>query len=314
MEIGSVNRRSMEILARMLDDAGRFGVRTEQLGDGSTVVDASGGRFEAGMLIGEVCMGGLGRVEPHTATLADLSLPSVRVSTDHPVEACLLSQLAGWSIKAGKFRAMGSGPARALARAEAIYDEYPYRDVHSEAVIVLETSSKPTTKASTLISEACGVSPSDLYMILTPTSSLAGAVQISARVVETGLHKMHTLNLELSGALFGAGSCPVPPLCPDDMAMMGRTNDAMLYGGSTFYVFADGGPILARLDDVPSSSSSDHGRPFGELFKAAGYDFYKIDPGLFSPAVVVVNDASSGRILGAGALAPQVLHDSFGLA
>jgi methenyltetrahydromethanopterin cyclohydrolase len=313
MSIGSVNRRSAGILSRMLDDPGRFGVQTEELKDGSTVVDASRGSFEAGMLIGEICMGGLGRVDPQTSRVADVLLPSVRVSTDHPLEACLLSQLAGWSIKAGKFRAMGSGPARALARAEEIYGEYDYKDDHDEAVIVLETSSKPTTKASGLISEKCGIRPSDLRMVLTPTASLAGAVQISARIVETGLHKMHTMDLNLDSVLFGAGSCPVPPLCPDDMVMMGRTNDAMLYGGSTYYAFGHGGPILAKLDSVPSSSSSDHGKPFGDVFKAAGYDFYKIDPGLFSPAVVAVNDASSGRTLSAGRLETQVLKDSFGL-
>jgi methenyltetrahydromethanopterin cyclohydrolase len=247
------------------------------------------------------------------SAVSGIEVPTAIVNTDHPLEACILSQLAGWSIKAGKFRAMGSGPARALAKTEKLFEEFPFEDAHNEAVIVLETSKTPTMEASTYISGKCGVNPSDLYMVITPTSSLSGAVQICARIVETGMHKMHTMELNLDQAITGFGSCPIPPLSKDDLVMMGRTNDAMLYGGTTLYAFENGGSIISRIKEIPSDSSSDYGKPFGELFEGAGYDFYKLDPGLFSPAIVSVNDIASGRIYSSGRLSPEVLAKSFGL-
>ena len=287
------------------------------LPDGSTAVDAgieARGGYEAGRLIAEICMGGLGEVGIGVSNASSMETPATIVRTDHPLEACILSQLAGWSIKKGKFRAMGSGPARALARVEKLFEEYQFDDTHDEAVIVLETNKIPTEKASRLIADRCGVEPKDLYMILTPTSSLSGAVQICARVVETGMHKMHTMGVDLTEVIAGSGTCPVPPLSGDDMVMMGRTNDAMLYGGSTQYLFNDGSSVASRIEDVPSFSSPDYGKPFEQLFRESGFDFYKLDPGLFSPAIVSINDVSSGATFSAGSLNPKILDRSFGLA
>jgi methenyltetrahydromethanopterin cyclohydrolase len=313
----SVNKVAMGLVQRLMDSADDLRVKVTTKGNGSTVIDAgvdSRGGLEAGRLIGEVCMGGLGSVALSSSDLPGIPLPSVEVVTDHPVLACILSQLAGWSIKAGKFRAMGSGPARALAHGEAVYDEYDYVDEHSEAVIVLETSAKPKEKASEFLSRKCGVDPKDLYMILTPTASLAGAVQISARIVETGMHKMHTMGIGLEGVLSGQGTCPVAPLAGSDLTMMGRTNDAMLYGGRTLYVFEDAGGAVEKINSIPACSSPDYGKPFEELFRSVEFDFYKLDPGLFSPAVVHINDVHSGKVLSAGDANLEVLRKSFGIS
>ena len=45
---------------------------------------------------------------------------------------------------------------------------------------------------------------------------------------------------------------------------------------------------------MPSSASPDFGRPFAEIFARYDHDFYRIDPLLFSPAVVTFTTAKRG--------------------
>jgi methenyltetrahydromethanopterin cyclohydrolase len=97
-----------------------------------------------------------------------------------------------------------------------------------------------------------------------------------------------------------------------DPAAIGRTNDAVLYGG-TVHLWLEAGDdeaadLAARL---PSAASDAFGTPFGELLAAANWDFYDIDPMLFSPADVTLTSTESGRSHHAGGLAPEVLERSF---
>jgi methenyltetrahydromethanopterin cyclohydrolase len=62
---------------------------------------------------------------------------------------------------------------------------------------------------------------------------------------------------------------------------------------------------------LPSRASKDFGKPFAETFKAVNYDFYKIDPMLFSPAAVTVTAVNSGRSFHGGAIARALLNASF---
>ena len=56
-------------------------------------------------------------------------------------------------------------------------------------------------------------------------------MQIVARVLEVALHKVHTLGFPLEQVRDGSGSAPVPPPAPDFLNAMGRTNDAIIFGG-----------------------------------------------------------------------------------
>jgi methenyltetrahydromethanopterin cyclohydrolase len=96
---------------------------------------------------------------------------------------------------------------------------------------------------------------------------------------------------------------------------MGRTNDAILYGGSTYYSvdFEDDAKLKELVSKAPSSTSRDYGQPFYDTFKAAGFDFYKIDPGLFAPAAFVVNNVKTGVAHTAGKINLQVLKQTMGL-
>jgi methenyltetrahydromethanopterin cyclohydrolase len=162
------------------------------------------------------------------------------------------------------------------------------------------------------VAERAGVSPAALTLLIAPTASVAGGVQIAARVVETALHKLHELDFDVRRVVAGFGSCPLPPVAGDDMAAIGRTNDAVLYGGQVHLtVEADDDALRELVERVPASASSDYGEPFGKVLKDANFDFYAIDPLLFSPAQIRLTSVGSGRSFEAGRVNLEVLERSF---
>jgi methenyltetrahydromethanopterin cyclohydrolase len=234
------------------------------------------------------------------------------VVTDHPPLACLGAQYAGWQIKRDDYFAMASGPGRALIRAEDLYDDLDVDERADRAVLCLETRDAPSDELAVSVAERAGVAPGDLTLIFAPTASLAGSVQVAARVVETALHKLHELDFDVRRVVSGYGTCPVPPVAADDGAAIGRTNDAVLYGGQVeLTVDAPDDELEAVVERLPSSASKDFGEPFGKVLKDADWDFYKIDPLLFSPAEVRLVGVGSGRSFSAGGVALEVLERSF---
>jgi methenyltetrahydromethanopterin cyclohydrolase len=259
-------------------------------------------------------MGGLGEVR---LACGESQWPiSVNVSARLPVLACLGSQYAGWSLSHGEgkaaFRALGSGPARALAAREPLFQELAYRDRAQSTCLVLEVDRAPPQEVIDKVVRDCGVPVTGLTVILTPTASLAGTTQVVARVLEVALHKVHALGFPLDQVLDGMGSAPLPPPGAKFLDSMGRTNDAILFGGTVhLFVRCSDEAALALAQQLPSSASRDYGRPFGEIFQAVQYDFYRIDPLLFAPAVAVVSNLSSGKSFRAGRLNEQLLDLSF---
>jgi methenyltetrahydromethanopterin cyclohydrolase len=151
-------------------------------------------------------------------------------------------------------------------------------------------------------------------LLCAPAASIAGAVQVVARSLETALHKLHELKFDLTQVVTGYGVAPLPPIAKDDIEAIGRPNDAILYGGQvTLWVRGDDNELAALGPKVPSSSSRDHGEPFAVLFERNGRDFYKLDPLLFSPAVLCFHNLNSGRSHTFGRLAVDVLRASFGV-
>src|SRR5205823_1517537 len=143
-------------------------------------------------------------------------------------------------------------------------------------------------------------------------ASTPGPVQSSARVVETALHKLHELGVHPARVRSGWGCCPLAPVAADDPAAIGRTNDAVLYGGTVhLWVEAADEEAAELAQRLPSSASEAFGTPFGELLAAADWNFYDIDPMLFSPAAVTLTSTRSGRAHHGGGLAPEVLERSF---
>ena len=308
----SVNEGALEITKEIMDQKEDIDCTVEELGNGTTVIDAGievKGSEELGRLVGEVCLGGLGVVRHTKMHVGDLDLPAVVVSSDHPKIACMASQYAGWTINVGKYFAMGSGPARALARVEKkLYSELGYEDDAKVGVILLETREVPPEEVTQYIADKCNISPADLYCILAPTACIVGSVQVSARVVEVGMHKLHEIGFDLDKVRSGYGVAPVAPVAKKDAKAMGITNDCILYGGRTFYfVRSDDNDLADVIKKVPSSSSKQYGQPFYDLFKSVEFDFYKVDPHLFSPAEITLNHIESGKVYHAGKLNPDIL-------
>ena len=272
------------------------------------------GSLEAGRQLGEICMGGLGTVSITSGSGLERWPLGVVVHSTNPVIACLASQYAGWTISDDDsgFFALGSGPARALSRVEELYKELKYVDRHNKASLVIEGDKAPPPAVIKKVSVACQVAESDLTVLYAPTSSLAGTVQIAARVLEVGLHKAHALHFDLNNILDGYGVAPIAPPAPDFVKAMGRTNDAIIYGGKV-QLFVKGSDEAAQklANELPSSGSEAYGKPFAEIFAAVEGDFYKIDAMLFSPALVTVSNVETGSSFHAGKLAPDIVDASF---
>jgi methenyltetrahydromethanopterin cyclohydrolase len=312
----SLNDRALELADRLVADAEAARVEVTTLPNGTRVIDCgarAAGGFDAGRYLAEVCMAGLGAVAYAPLVVDGRWLPALTVTTDRPAVACLAAQYAGWRIDRDGYFAMGSGPGRALIRAEELYDDLDWDERASAAVLCLETREPPPAEVADFVAERAGVSPAALTLLMAPTASVAGSVQIAARVVETALHKLHELDFDVRRVVGGFGSCPLPPVAGDDMAAIGRTNDAVLYGGQVHLTVEDDDDDALRelVERLPASASSDYGEPFGKVLKAANFDFYAIDPLLFSPAQIRLTSVGSGRSFEAGRVNLEVLERSF---
>ena len=311
----SLNQRANALADRLAADADGLRVAVRTLPGGPRVIDcgsAVAGGLEAGRRFAEITMAGLGSVAFAPVVLDGRWMPGLTVVTDHPALACLGSQYAGWKIDRDGYFAMASGPGRALIRAEDLFDDLDADERASTAVLCLETREEPPAALAAYVAERAGVAPSDLSLLFAPTASLAGGVQVAARIVETALHKLHEIDFDVRRVVSGFGTCPLPPVAGDDGEAIGRTNDAVLYGGQVeLTVAAPDDELEAIVDRVPSRASQDHGEPFGKVLERADWDFYKIDPLLFSPAEVRLVSAESGRSFHAGRVEPDVLERSF---
>ncbi|MCX8204840.1 MAG: methenyltetrahydromethanopterin cyclohydrolase [Candidatus Nezhaarchaeota archaeon] len=316
----SVNKLSMKYVSELINRAEEYRVKVERLPCGATVIDTgleAPGGYLAGLLLTKVCLGGLAECWLTYQAYGDLELPSIVVATDHPATSLLGCQLAGWmvQVKEEGFFAACSGPARALAlKPKKVFEKIKYRDEYSEAAIVMETTKKPSDTVAKRVAEDCKISPKDLYMLLTTTASMAGSVQVSGRVVETGLYRLEYLGLEPLKVVFGSGSAPIMPPHPDVGVATAIEEDALLYGGVACYVIDEEEAKLKDLvSKAPATAWSGYGSTSYEVLKAVGFDWSKLDPSFFTIGKLEVMCKSTGRNFVAGRVNPGVLKKSLGL-
>jgi methenyltetrahydromethanopterin cyclohydrolase len=311
-----LNDNAQRIVEEMIRDAERLRILISKGSLGECLIDAgakAAGGIEAGLRMAEAAMGGLGTVSLGLDRVLPKWPLTIEVRSSQPVLACLGAQYAGWNLSSENYFAMGSGPARALARVEPLYETLPYRDAASSAVLVLETAEPPPPILVSKVAQATGVPPEKLTFLFARTQSLAGTIQIVARVLEVALHKANDLNFPLENIVDGIGAAPVPAPHPDFLAAMGRTNDAIIYGGVVqLFVRGTAKDAQALAEKLPSSASRDHGRPFAEIFTAFKGDFYAIDPLLFSPAEVIVTAIETGDTFRTGGRDLKMLEQSLG--
>jgi methenyltetrahydromethanopterin cyclohydrolase len=310
-----LNERAWRIADGMTAGADALRVAVRALPGGARVIDAgidTPGGYGAGLALAEICMGGLGHIDYAPTVIGTDMWAGVRVWTDHPTVSCMASQYAGWAIQVGKYFAMGSGPLRAHARVEKeLFGKLGYLETARRGVLVLETRTAPTDEVAGWVGQKAGLAPAQLTFVAAPTASLAGGVQIAARILETGLHKMDALGFDVNKIVSGIGTAPVAPVAKNDLRAIGRTNDCILYGGRARYtVNAADAELVELVPKIPAAASKDYGTPFHDIFKRYDGDFYKIDPLLFSPAEVWLTSVQSGRTYHAGQVNPEVLRAS----
>ncbi|WP_047538711.1 methenyltetrahydromethanopterin cyclohydrolase [Methylotenera versatilis] len=312
----SINQLSQPLVTALINDANALNLNVYPHATGATIVDAgieATGGLEVGRRIAEICMGGLGQVSFVQNSHFENWPAGIQVTAKNPVLACLGSQYAGWALSFEKFFSLGSGPARCIAQREDIFSDIQYKDSANKTVLILETDKIPPAEIIAKVVRDTNVSAENLTFILTPTRSLAGTVQIVARVLEVALHKLHTLHFPLEQLVDGIASAPLPPPSPDFLTGMGRTNDAILFGGFVqLFVQSTDEAAKQLAADLPSNASKDYGKPFAQVFKAVNMDFYQIDPLLFSPAKVTITNLTTGNSFFGGAFNEALLNQSFG--
>ena len=317
MSQGTLNANAWKLVTRFRKQPDLFGVQISESNQGALIIDAgvnTKGGFDAGCLVTEICLGGYGQARLRFHQYGRSTLPTIHVSTDHPIIATLGSQLAGWRLTVGSFHAIASGPARALARKpKKLFSKIQYSETAAKAVIVLEAAEIPPEDAISYIASTCGVSCEHLGVIVVPTNSIAGLTQISGRIVETAIHKLMELGCDPNIVRYGVGSAPIAPLAQDEEHAMGRANDMLLYGGVAYLTIdstMDNHELMDIVRQTPSIMSSDYGRPFADIFSSVAGDFYKIDPRLFAPAVIHINNIASGGTYRAGYINNEIIEKS----
>jgi methenyltetrahydromethanopterin cyclohydrolase len=311
----SINKMALKWAQKLIEDPDYYRVKVEKLPSGATVIDTgleSHGGYEAGLMATRIAMGGAGSVGLGYADYDGLKLPTVNVATDHPAVALFGAQLAGWRIKPEGYTADGSGPARALAlKPKDVFKKIEYQDSSDVAVLLMESEEMPPDSAAYFIAERCKVEPKNVYMVMTTTTSLAGMVQISGRIVETGLFRLDQLGLDPKKVLHGIGYAPVMPVHTDGGVAMGRAEDALTYGGVTSFIVDEPEDSLKEIaENAPSSSCKDYGKTSYEIYKAVNFDFTLIDPALFAPAEITLTCAKTGATFSCGRVNTEIIKRS----
>jgi methenyltetrahydromethanopterin cyclohydrolase len=309
----------LAIIDEMLDWEEDLKIKSTELKNGATIIDCGvniEGGYDAGIYLSRLCLADLAEVSYTKFDLEGLLVPAVQVSTDFPTIACMASQYAGWRISVGKYFGMGSGPARALGlKPKELYEKIDYKDDFEVAVLVMESRELPTEEVVEYIAKHCSVDPENVYIAVAPTASIAGSVQISARVVETGIHKLESIGFDINTIKSGFGVAPIAPIVGDDTRCMGSTNDCVIYCGETYYTvdYKDTEALAGFVSKVPSTTSRDYGKPFFTTFKEAEFDFFKVDAGMFAPAKITVNNLADQKTYTSGRINTAILRESFGI-
>jgi len=268
----SINKLAYNLTKKLVEKPEYYRVKIETLPSGAIVIDTgikAHGGYEAGLMVTRIAMGGAGTAELGYADFDGIKLPTVNVSTDHPAIALFGAQLAGWRIKPEGYTADGSGPARALAlKPKNVFKKIEYQDESDVAVLLMEAEELPPDSAAYYISERANVKPENVVMVMTTTTSVAGMVQISGRIVETGLFRLDQLGLDPKKILYGVGYAPVMPVHTDGGVAMGRAEDALTYGGVTSFIVDEEESVLEEIaEKAPSNNCKDYGKTSYEIYK-----------------------------------------------
>ncbi len=309
----SLNRMAIELVDEALEYAEDLNIGAVELDNGATAIDFGvdfDGGIEAGLLLTEIQTAGLATVQSRMDTLEGAPLPYVDVSTDQPGLALLGAQKAGWEVSVDGYEALGSGPARALVAREPEFQALEYVDAFDLTVLSLEAADLPTAAVAEHVADLTDIDPSGVYLPTVPTASLSGSVALAGRAPEIALFRLFELGYDPTKVIAASGTAPVAPVPATEQTAIARVNDALAYGGQVHLVVTEDDPVF---EELPSTMTSRHGRPFEAVLAEADWDFYEIDESVFAPAEVTV-DVVGGPTHHYGDVDTELLAESFGLA
>lgn len=313
----SINKEAVKVVKNVIANAARLGVEVKKLDNGTTILDMginAAGSWQAGLDFVKLNMGNLGIVDIVPYRVGELELSGVFVHSDQVVTATIASQIAGWRLTTGDKTIIGSGPARAQAVVDSDYyfEMTDYRDQNDECVLCLQMQEMPGEKIADEVAKACGVSTENIYLVVAPSASLVGSIQVAARSVEQTVHKMYEHGFNLEHIQFAKGLAPIAPIIDDETEAMGRINDALLYGGySEFWVCCDDQEIIDVINQLVSEASDHCGKPFSKLFSEAEHDFYKMDKDIHAMSKVKMHNMKTGKLFEAGSIHKEVIKESY---
>lgn len=313
----SINQEAMGLLRELLKNPAPLGIEVLTLPCGTKLIDMGikvPGSWEAGLYFVRINMGGLAHVSISPLTIGELDLTGVSVYCHQVMTATLASQLAGWALRDRGEVVIGTGPARALAalKDDPYMQMTPYRDKSKEAILCLQMAHLPSDKLALEVAAACAIKPEDTYLIVAPSASLVGSIQVGSRSIEQVVHRLYKGGFDLNRIIMAQGTAPIAPLIKDEVEAMGRINDALIYGSQVeFWVDGEEGGLEEICEEVLISSSKDCGKPFAQLFWKANGDFFQMDPLIHGVAKLTLHHVRSGHSFSKGRLYPEVLANSF---
>jgi len=308
----SINRSAVELVDEALDFAAELDIVATELACGATVLDfgieADGG-IEAGLMLADIQTAGLATIYTQMGRIDGAPIPYVELTTDHPGVALLCSQKAGWELDLGEFNGLGSGPARALVGRETDFERVGYYDEFDFAVLAVESIEFPTDEIAEHVAELSNVEPTSVFLPTFAAGSTAGSVSMAARAAELAVFRLSELGYPPADIISATGRAPLAPVSYNESTAMGRTNDALAYGGEVYLQVREDAEVF---EQVPSNAREEYGVPFEQIFAEADWDFYAVDEDIFAPAKVTI-DVVDGETYVLGETDEQLVAESFGI-
>ncbi|MEW6623995.1 MAG: methenyltetrahydromethanopterin cyclohydrolase [Bacillota bacterium] len=313
----SVNRNAMEIVRSIIAKHETLNVGVLKYKNGSTIIDMGinyPGGWMAAQYFAEATLGGLGRLNYSIFNLDDLELPQIEIYADRPAIACLSCQLSGWALPEVRNEAgivpLISGPVRTVAREDSFAKEFAYQDSNHEVVVALQDNRMPEESLINYIAKTCKVNSQNIYVLVAPTGSIVGCVNVVARTLETSLWRLHHLGMDVNKIAAAWGRAPLPPITKDEYTAMIRTNTYTYYGGTAgFIVECEDNEIEKILHDIPLSpqTTQHYGVSFGELLKEANGNIFEIKDFVHNVTKVIFYNVRTGRTFRIGKIDFEML-------
>jgi methenyltetrahydromethanopterin cyclohydrolase len=315
----SLNQKAMAIIGPILDDPQRYGAELVRTPGGATIVDMGNqapGSWLGAKLFVEASFGGLAEVTYGRIMIKDLDVPSVDVVIDDPMLAVVACQVGAMKLGEGAFAALGSGPARAKARADRWAQRVEYEDPSPLALIQLQMRGLPAEETLQEVADACRIPLANLTAMVAPTASLVGSVQVASRAFEQCIVALaRNTSFDITSILRARAVAPVAPVIDDELWAMGRANDCLVYGGSSslWVRHSNDDEVRRTTESLPFSVNAGdyYGKSYREIFDAFGRSLYNIPADFDGPAKVAMTNQLTGSVFAAGEINLDRLYRSF---